>query len=92
MQPRGDEPFQVLEKINDNAYKLDLPREYGNISITFNVTGLSLFDVGNISDSRMNPFKEGGNDRGATILSNDPLHGIGGPMIGSKTKRMKQAL
>jgi len=35
LQPRGDRPSQVLEKINDNAYKLDLPREYGNISATF---------------------------------------------------------
>ncbi|RDX84853.1 Tf2-11, partial [Mucuna pruriens] len=26
---RGDEPFQVLERINDNAYKLDLPTTYG---------------------------------------------------------------
>ena len=34
-QPRRDGPSQVLEKINDNAYKLDLPREYGNISATF---------------------------------------------------------
>ena len=86
-QPRGDGPFQVLEKINDNAYKLDLPRECGNISATFNVADLSFFDVGSESDSRMNPFKEGGNDGGATSPSNDPLQGIGGPTTRSKIKR-----
>ena len=59
LHPRGDGPFQVLERINDNAYKLDLPSEY-NISATFNVFDLSPFDVGD--DSRMNPFEERGND------------------------------
>jgi len=28
LQPRGDGPFQILERINDNAYKVDLPSEY----------------------------------------------------------------
>jgi hypothetical protein len=36
VHPRRDGSFQVLERINDNAYKLDLPGEY-NISATFNV-------------------------------------------------------
>ena len=51
--PRGDGPFQVLKRINDNAYKLDLPNEY-NVSSTFNVTDLSPFDVGD--DLRTNHF------------------------------------
>ena len=40
----------------------------------------------------MNPFKKGGNDRGVTSLSIDPLHEIRGSMTRSKTKRMKQTL
>ena len=58
LHPRGDDSFQVLEMINDNAYKLDLSGEY-NISATFNVSDLSPFDVGD--DSRTNPFEEKGN-------------------------------
>ena len=59
LHPRGDGPFQVLERVNYNAYKLDLPGEY-NISATFNVFDLSPFDVGD--DLRKNPFEERGND------------------------------
>ena len=92
MQPKRDGPFQVLERINDNAYKINLPSEYGNVSATFNVADLSLFDVGDGSDSRMNPFEEGGNDRDSTSLPKDSLHGIEGPMTRAKTKKMQQAL
>lgn len=53
LHPRGDRPFQILEKINDNAYKVDLLGEY-NVSTTFNVSNLSPFDVG--EDSRSNLF------------------------------------
>ena len=75
MQPRRDGPFQVLAKINDNAYKIDLPSEYGNVSATFNVFDLSFFDVGN--DSRMNPLEEKGNDENMATqgsFNNDLLH------------------
>jgi hypothetical protein len=54
--PRGDGPFQVVERINDNAYKLDLPGEYG-VSASFNVADLSSFDVGD--DLRANHSQEG---------------------------------
>ena len=59
LNPREDGPFQVLEGINDNAYKIDLRGEY-NVSVTFNVSHLSHFDVG--LDLRMNFLEEGEND------------------------------
>jgi hypothetical protein len=55
LMPRGDGPYQIIERINDNAYKVDLLGEYG-VSATFNVSDLSSFDVGD--DSRSNPFEE----------------------------------
>ena len=91
--PRGDGPFQVVARINDNAYKLDLPGEY-NVSATFNVSDLSPFDVG--EDSRTNPFEERGNDenhQGNTIkASSDPLHIHGGPITRARAKKMQAAL
>ncbi|KAH9716808.1 hypothetical protein KPL71_021586 [Citrus sinensis] len=80
--PSGDGPFQVVARINDNAYKLDLPGEY-NVSATF--------DVG--EDSRMNPFEERGNDenhQGNTIkTSSDHLHINGGPITRTRAKKMQ---
>ena len=37
--PRADGPFKVLEKINDKAYKLELPADFG-VSPTFNIADL----------------------------------------------------
>jgi hypothetical protein len=64
LMPQGDGPFQIIERIIDNAYKVDLPGES-----TFNVTALSLFNIGD--DSRSNPFEERGDD--ATSAPKDPL-------------------
>ncbi|KAL1204567.1 RNA-directed DNA polymerase-like protein [Cardamine amara subsp. amara] len=60
LSPRGDGPFRVLERINNNAYKLELPGEL-NISSTFNVSDLSPFHVGE-TNLGSEPFQEGGND------------------------------
>jgi hypothetical protein len=37
--PRADGPIKVLERINDNAYKLDLPVDFG-VTPTFNIADL----------------------------------------------------
>lgn len=60
LAPRGDGPFRVLEKINDNAYRLELPSEL-NVSSTFNVTDLSPFSMDE-QVLRSKHFQEGGND------------------------------
>jgi len=58
LKPKRDGPFQELERTNDNAYKVDLPGEYG-VSVTFNAFDLSLFDIGNDSQHlRTNDFYE----------------------------------
>ena len=67
-----------------------MPNEY-NVSVTFNVTDLSPFDVGD--DLRTNPFQEKGND--ASMVgkwSANPLEIPLGPMTQARAKRFKEAL
>ncbi|KAA0032636.1 Transposon Ty3-I Gag-Pol polyprotein [Cucumis melo var. makuwa] len=88
LQQRGDGPFQVLERINNNAYKLDLRGKY-NVSSTFNVADLTLFYVGNEDlDLRTNPSKERGNDVDSL---NNLLHVPEGPITKCKAKKIQEA-
>lgn len=59
LYPRADEPFKILKKGGDNAYKIDLPNTYG-VSTTFNIGDLRKHEA----DSKLATivFKEGGND------------------------------
>jgi hypothetical protein len=89
-QPRSDGSFQVLKRINDNAYKINLSGKY-DVNVTFNVADLTLFDTS--FDSRSIPFKERGDDMDQPRnTSKDPLHVPNGPMTRSKTKALKEAL
>jgi hypothetical protein len=57
--PRGAGPYKVLAKINDNAYKIDVPiAEYG-VSSSFNVADLILYEGEDIAASRSTPFEGG---------------------------------
>lgn len=63
---RGDGPFQVLKRVNNNAHRLDLPSEY-EVNATFNVSDLILF-VGSTNGEanplglRSNHFQEGADE------------------------------
>jgi hypothetical protein len=61
LMPRGDGPFRVLAKINDNAYKIEFPKYYG-VSTTFNVADLTPYFGPEESESRTTPFQEGEDD------------------------------
>lgn len=91
--PRGDGPFQVLERINDNALKIDLPGE-DNVSATFNVANLSSLDVGEDNfNSRSNSLQEGADDEDINIKdSSEAIQVLGGPMTRAHVKKAKEAL
>ncbi|GJV03215.1 RNA-directed DNA polymerase [Tanacetum coccineum] len=63
LKPRGDGPFCVLKKINDNTYKIELPGHY-NVSATFNVPDLSPYkgDSNDKPESESSLFQEGEDD------------------------------
>jgi len=91
--PRADARFQVLERINDSAYKVDLPADYG-VSATFNVADLSAYQADDyLADLRIKSHQQGADD--GVSLSQDMEEGRRSPARSnarSKVQAMAQIL
>ena len=94
LMPRGDGPFQVVERITDNAYKLDLLGEYG-VHATFNVSDLQPYLAGDEFDLGTNRLQEEGNDSSSSRdrpMSSKELVVPRGPITRSRAKKLQEAM
>ena len=60
--PRADGPFKVLARYNNNAYKIDFPRDKYNVRDIFNVSDLSPYHGDEDFDPRLD-LSQGGDGR-----------------------------
>ena len=95
LMPRADGPFKIIKKINDNAYQLELPADFG-VSPTFNISDLKPY-VGEEDDleSRTTPIQEGEDDEDITpsdtrTTQNPPCPGakLQGPMTRARARHL----
>ncbi|WVZ70528.1 hypothetical protein U9M48_019188 [Paspalum notatum var. saurae] len=93
LSPRGDGPFKVLQQINDNAYKLELPLEYSNVSTTFNVKDLLPF-AGKPKSMTTPSQEEEANEDIPSIHSspNETTLDIAGPITRSRAKQLEKEI
>jgi transposase InsO family protein len=73
LMPRAAGPFKVLQQINENAYKLDLPTDFG-VSPTFNIADLKPYlGEGDELESGTTQMQEGEDDEDiSTIYTSTP--------------------
>src|SRR5437016_1386067 len=95
LMPRADGPFKVLEKINDNAYKLELPAAFG-VSPTFSVVDLRPY-LGEEDEleSRTTQMQEGEDDEAITsidtimpTIQSATIVEIQGPITRARTRQL----
>jgi len=91
--PRADEPLKILEMVNDNAYKVNLPKDYG-VSATFNVADLSAYlEDDHLANLRANSPQQGEDDGGLSMgPHHEPQDTLGGSKSSSNVKEKVQAL
>jgi hypothetical protein len=79
LMPRAAGPFKILTKINDNAYILDLPAEFG-VSTSFNVADLTPY-AGEDEElpSRTTSVQEGEDDEDTTYNTSTPTPAASSP-------------
>jgi hypothetical protein len=90
LMPRADGPFKVLEKINENAYKLDLPVDFG-VSPTFSIADLKPYlEEDDEIESRMTQIQEGEEDVDInTSDTSTPTHNqISGPITHAHARQL----
>jgi hypothetical protein len=92
LMPRADGPFKIIEKINDNAYKLELPPEF-RVSPIFSISDLRPY-LGEEDEleSRTTPIQEGENDKNITLSDthNPPPLVIQGPITRARARQLNQ--
>ena len=89
LMPRAAGPYKTIEKINDNAYKLELPPEFG-VSPTFNILDLKPYLGEDEFESRTTLFQEGEDDKDITPLNApaDPPNNKQGPMTQARIHQL----
>jgi hypothetical protein len=94
--PRADGPFWIIEKVNDNAYKVDLPGDY-NVSATFNVKDLTPYlEDDDDYDLRTNHFQPGADDvhhgnYNPSCKAKTNIQDSDGPMTRARAKQLQRA-
>ncbi|WVZ63929.1 hypothetical protein U9M48_013520 [Paspalum notatum var. saurae] len=84
LMPRAANPFKVLEKFNDNAYKLELPADFG-VSPTFNIADLKPYlEEEDELASRTTSLQEGEDDEDITPMV------MQGPITRARAKQLNQ--
>jgi hypothetical protein len=87
---RDDGPFKIIEKINDNAYKLELPPKFG-VSPSFNISDLkSYLGEEDELESRTTPIHEGEDDEDITPLdtNNNPPLNVQSPITRARARQL----